>query len=117
MVDGARVPMPGGLMGDHEFGPVVSTLKPGNLGTHKSSAVALIGLLPAYVPDLNPIQQTFARIKPSKCDAPETLCRRWLPSPRTTLDPGIAAPTSETPDMDQPKPDLLEAPVRRGIRR
>jgi len=56
---------------------LVPTLKPGdivvmdNLGSHKSAAVrqmirtagARLWLLPSYSPDLNPIEQTFSKIK------------------------------------------------------
>ena len=56
---------------------LVPTLKPGdivvmdNLGSHKSAAVrqmiqnagARLWFLPAYSPDLNPIEQTFAKVK------------------------------------------------------
>lgn len=56
---------------------LVATLQPGdivimdNLGSHKSSAVreairavgARLWFLPPYSPDLNPIEQTFAKIK------------------------------------------------------
>jgi len=56
---------------------LVATLKPGdivvmdNLGSHKSSAVrdairaagARLWFLPPYSPDLNPIEQTFSKIK------------------------------------------------------
>ncbi len=56
---------------------LIPTLKPGdivimdNLGSHKSKAVrdaikragASLWFLPSYSPDLNPIEQTFAKIK------------------------------------------------------
>ena len=56
---------------------LIPTIKPGdivvmdNLGSHKSSAVrdairaagARLWFLPPYSPDLNPIEQTFAKIK------------------------------------------------------
>ena len=56
---------------------LIATLKPGdivvmdNLGSHKSKAVrdaikaagARLWFLPPYSPDLNPIEQTFAKIK------------------------------------------------------
>ncbi len=56
---------------------LIPTLKPGdivvmdNLGSHKSKAVrdaiktagARLWFLPPYSPDLNPIEQTFAKIK------------------------------------------------------
>lgn len=56
---------------------LVSTLKPGdivimdNLGSHKSKAVraaiksagARLWFLPPYSPDLNPIEQAFAKVK------------------------------------------------------
>jgi transposase len=77
---------------------LVPTLSPGdivvmdNLGSHKSKAVrhlirsagAKLFFLPRYSPDLNPIEQVFAKLK--------TLLRKT--DPRTSKRPGAASATS-----------------------
>lgn len=70
-------PINGGCFSAYIDQILVPTLKPGdivimdNLGSHKSKAVrdaikavgARLWFLPPYSPDLNPIEQTFAKIK------------------------------------------------------
>ena len=95
---------------------LVPTLKPGdivvmdNLGRHKGSAVrrliraagARLFFLPPYSPDLNPIEQVFAKLKTLLRKAEE---RTVEPSggasaPCSNASPQPNAPTtSETPDM------------------
>jgi len=85
-----------------------------NLGSHKGRAVraairaakAKLLFLPAYSPDLNPIEQAFAKIKP--CCArptPEPSNRPGEPSARcSTASPRQNAQiTSPTQDMLRPK--------------
>ena len=78
---------------------LVPTLKPGdvaildNLGSHKAKAIrrairdvgARLVFLPKYSPDLNPIEQVFAKFK--------TLLERPKPE-HTTLSPTQAQPSS-----------------------
>ena len=103
---------------------LVPTLKPGdvvildNLGSHKGKAVrkairnvgARLVFLPKYSPDLNPIEQVFAKFK--------TLLRRsgrevTKPSakPAAKSSPNIRPPnaphTSKTPDTRRPKSRTL----------
>ena len=98
---------------------LVPTLAPGdivimdNLGSHKGHAVraairaarAKLFFLPAYSPDLNPIEQVFAKIKTLLRKADErTVDATWEPSaPCSTASRRKNAPTtSETQDMLQP---------------
>ena len=84
-----------------------------NLGSHKGKAVrqliraagAKLFFLPKYSPDLNPIEQVFAKLKhllrkapraPSKPSAPQSA------SSSEPLHPTNAPTTSKTQDMDKP---------------
>jgi transposase len=66
--------------------------------------------LPAYSPDLNPIEQVFAKLKTllRKLDARtvETTWRR-IGQSSMPLHPPIAPPTSETPDTLQHEGTML----------
>ena len=86
-----------------------------NLGSHKANAVrrairaagARLFYLPKYSPDLNPIEQFFAKFKHWLRKAPSK-----PPRPSTMLSPRSSTPshrpnapiTSPTPDMTKPKP-------------
>ena len=85
-----------------------------NLGSHKSHAVraairaagAHLLFLPPYSPDLNPIEQVFAKLKTLLRKAAErTVEATWQPSATSsTTSPRRNVPTtSETQDMVQPK--------------
>jgi hypothetical protein len=97
------------------------TLLPGdivvidNLGSHKGKAIrrairavgAKLFLVPQYSPDLNPIEQVFAKLNtccakprraPSKPSPPSASCSK--PTRQTN-----ASTTSKTPVMD--KPDII----------
>ena len=85
-----------------------------NLGSHKGRAIrvairaakAKLLFLPAYSPDLNPIEQAFAKMKTllRKADA-RTIDDTWRPSaPCSTASPRQNAQiTSPTQDMLRPK--------------
>ena len=96
------------------------TLKPGdvvildNLGSHKGKAVrrairdigARLVFLPKYSPDLNPIEQVFAKFKTLlRSRAPEAT--KPYPKPALTFSPNIpqknAPHTSGTPAMRKAK--------------
>jgi transposase len=99
---------------------IVPTLKPGdvvildNLGSHKGKAVrrairdvgARLVFLPKYSPDLNPIEQVFAKFKTllRKAGARST---KLSPKPALTSSrntrPQNAPPTSATQGMRNPK--------------
>ena len=103
---------------------LVPTLRPGdvvvmdNLGSHKTQAVrqairsagAHLLFLPPYSPDLNPIEQAFAKLKHwLRSAAPrsrDTLC---APSERSsTASPPTSAPTtSRMRDMLPSKPETI----------
>ena len=84
---------------------LLPTLQPGdivimdNLGSHKSAAIrqairaagARLWFLPAYSPDLNPIEQTFAKIKHG-CATPRS---EPLKTPGDILAPS-STPSSQT---------------------
>ena len=94
------------------------TLKPGdivimdNLGSHKSEAVraairaagARLFFLPPYSPDLNPIEQVFAKLKhllrKAKSRTVEATWRR-IGCLLDRFSPRSAQTTSETPDTLQ----------------
>jgi hypothetical protein len=75
---------------------LLPSLKPGdivvmdNLGSHKAAALrrlikaagARLWYLPPYSPDLNPIEQTFAKDQALDAIRPETYHRRRLPAHR-----------------------------------
>ena len=100
---------------------LVPTLKPGdivvmdNLGSHKGKAVrrsiraagARLFFLPKYSPDLNPIEQLFAKIKHWLRDAANAPSRpsaaHWA-IPATSAPPN-AQTTSEMPDI----PNLISS--------
>ena len=100
------------------------TLKPGdvvildNLGSHKGKVVrqavraagARLVFLPKYSPDLNPIEQVFAKSKPC-CErpAPEHTTLSPTQAQRSLLNtrPKNAPHTSGTQDMRKPKPAAL----------
>ena len=91
---------------------LVPTLKPGdivvmdNLGAHKSAAIrqmiraagARLWYLPRYSLDLNPIEQTFAKIKYWMRDAVEETWRH-MNHLVTTIQPRECRNYSKTPDM------------------
>ena len=102
---------------------LVPTLRPGdivimdNLGSHKAKAVrqliraagAKLFFLPKYSPDLNPIEQVFAKLKhllrKAAARSAETICvtigeilRAFTPN---------APPISETQAMPNPKSIML----------
>ena len=81
-----------------------------NLGTHKGAAIrnalqeagASLWFPPPYSPDLNPIEQTFAKIK-HRMRLAQTRSQqdtwRHVGQPSTRSHPENAPITSETPDM------------------
>ena len=100
---------------------LLSTLRPGdivvtdNLGSHRGkvvrqfirSAGAKLFFLPKYSPDLDPIEQVFAKLKhflPKNCGPNR---RSGLPSPSVKLSnsahPQNARATWQTQDIDEPK--------------
>jgi transposase len=96
------------------------TLKPGdvaimdNLGSHKCKAVrqairsagAKLFFLPKYSPDLNPIEQVFAKLKISCARRQRELSKRSSPpsaSCSTPTPPKSAPTTSKTPATDRPQ--------------
>ena len=95
------------------------TLTPGdivvmdNLGSHKGKAVrrairaagAKLFFLPKYSPDLNPIEQVFAKLKHWLRKAARRDDASATPSPRhsTPSPPTNAATTSSTQAMNPPK--------------
>ena len=101
---------------------LVPTLKPGdiaimdNLGSHKGKAVrefirsagAKLFFLPKYSPDLNPIEQVFAKLKHllRKCAARtvEAVCTA-IGELLGAFTPEECATTSKTQDM--PKADII----------
>ena len=104
---------------------LVPTLKPGdivvmdNLGSQRSRAVrdtmraagARLWFLPPYSPDLNPIEQCFAKIKHWMETGPRTRHREHIEKPRRThqkpLRPTKPETTSQTQDTLQSKRDRL----------
>jgi putative transposase len=99
---------------------LVPTLKPDdiivldNLGSYKSKAVrqairaagAHLLFLPKYSPDLNPIEQVFAKLKglferPRRAPSTPSPTSPQPPSPPSR--PKNAATTLSTPDMRQPR--------------
>jgi len=97
---------------------LVPTLSPGeivsmdNLPAHKVAGVremieaagAMLWLLPPYSPDLNPIEQSFAKLKAHLRKAEErTIPALWdrIGTILTTSHRRNAKTTSLTPDMDQ----------------
>ena len=89
-----------------------------NLGSHKGKAIrnairaagARLLFLPKYSPDLNPIEQVFAKLKGFvRKAAPE----HSMPFPTPSLKPSKPSPqpnaqtTSPAPDMRQPKCKML----------
>ena len=89
-----------------------------NLGCHKGSAVrrairavgAKLFFLPPYSPDLNPIEQVFAKLKTLLRKADErTIEATWRQiGDCWTTSPAKNAPTiSPTPATRQPKPIML----------
>jgi putative transposase len=88
-----------------------------NLGSHKAHAVrrairaagARLFYLPKYSPDLNPIEQFFAKFKRWLRKASEPPRPSTMPSPRSsTPSHRPNAPiTSPTQDMTKPKPISL----------
>ncbi len=84
---------------------LIPTLRPGdivsldNLGSHKSKAVrdairaagAKRIFLPAYSPDLNPIEQVFAKLKTSHAKSRRENHRRDMEPPRNLARPLLAA--------------------------
>ena len=113
VIDG---PINGGSFRAYVEQVLVPTLSPGdivimdNLGSHKGQAVrqliraagAKLFFLPPYSPDLNPIEQVFAKLKTllRKADA-RTIEATWRASAHSsTASPHRNAPTtSATPDM------------------
>jgi putative transposase len=103
---------------------LVPTLKPSdvvildNLGSHKGKAVrkairdvgARLVFLPKYSPDLNPIEQVFAKFKPC-CERPELEPMKPSPTPAVKSLPNTApknAPhTSGMQDTHKPKSRTL----------
>ena len=103
---------------------LVPTLQPGdivildNLGSHRSGAIrtailgagARLAFLPPYSPDLNPIEQVFAKVKHGMRMAQartvdaihESIAGLVAGSPRPN-----AKATSGTPDMFPPKPERV----------
>jgi transposase len=83
-----------------------------NLGSHKGKAVrhliraagAKLFFLPRYSPDLNPIEQVFAKLKPC--------CAK--PTPAPSKPPGAASAASSTASphrnalITSPMPDMLQ---------
>ena len=103
---------------------LVPTLKPGdiviidNLGSHKGKAVrrairaagAKLFFLPPYSPDLNPIEQVFAKLKTLLRKAAErTVEATWrrIGTAAHSLHPHECANYFATPDMLQPKAIML----------
>ena len=103
---------------------LVPTLKPGdiviidNLGSHKGKAVrrairaagAKLFFLPPYSPDLNPIEQVFAKLKTLLRKAAErTVEATWkrIGTLLTAFTQKNAPTTSSTPDMLQHKAIML----------
>ena len=99
---------------------LLPTLAPGdivvmdNLGSHKSHAVraairaagAKLFFLPAYSPDLNPIEQAFAKMKTLLCKADARTIEDTWRTIGALLDcftPKNAQTTSATQDTLQPK--------------
>lgn len=99
---------------------LVPTLKPGdvvildNLGSHKAKAArkavrdigARLVFLPKYSPDLNPIEQLFAKLKGFiRKAAPRTLdaVSNAIANALQTVPPQECATISRTPDMRQVK--------------
>ena len=100
---------------------LVPTLKPGdvvildNLGSHKGKAVrrairdvgARLVFLPKYSPDLNPIEQVFAKFKTLLRKVGEPAVTKPSPKPALKFSlntrPKNAPHTSETPDTRKPK--------------
>jgi transposase len=106
---------------------LVPTLKPGdivildNLGSHKGHAVrsairavgARLFFLPPYSPDLNPIEQVFAKLKHLLRKAAErTLERAGNGSAPCSIASyqANAKPTSQMQDMVLPKRIMLKTP-------
>ena len=103
---------------------LVPTLKPGdvvildNLGSHKGKAVrtairdvgARLVFLPKYSPDLNPIEQVFAKFKTLLRKAGARSSRR-SPTPAAKSSPSTRLPnaphTSRTQDTRRPKSRTL----------
>ena len=103
---------------------LVPTLKPGdvvildNLGSHKGKAVrrtirnvgARLVFLPKYSPDLNPIEQVFAKFKTLLRKAKREPTRR-SPTPAAKSSPSTRPPnaphTSRTQDTRRPKSRTL----------
>src|ERR1700733_7381136 len=99
---------------------LVPTLKPGdvvildNLGSHKGKAVrkairdvgARLVFLPKYSPDLNPIEQVFAKFKTLR-ERPGREVTKPSPTPAAKSSPNIRPPnaphTSRTQDTRRPK--------------
>jgi transposase len=89
-----------------------------NLGSHKGKAVrrairdvgARLGFLPKYSPDLNSIEQVFAKFKTLRRKAGARSCQ---PCPKPALKsspntrPKNAPHPSGTPDMRKSKPRSL----------
>jgi DDE superfamily endonuclease len=102
----------------------VPTLKPGdvvildNLGSHKGKAVrrairdvgARLVFLPKYSPDLNPIEQVFAKFKTLLRKVGREATRR-SPTPAAKSSPSTRPPnaphTSRTQDTRRPKSRAL----------
>lgn len=95
---------------------LITVLKPGdivvmdNLGSHKSAAIrqmikaadARLWYLPPYSPDLNPIEQAFAKIKHWMRQAQSAPSRTHGVTSATSSKPSRqpnAGTTSKTPDM------------------
>jgi transposase len=103
---------------------LVPTLKPGdvvildNLGSHKGRAVrrairtvgARLVFLPKYSPDLNPIEQVFAKFKPC-CERRQREATKPYPKPaaKSSLStrPPNAPHASRTQDTRRPKSRTL----------
>ena len=74
-----------------------------NLGSHKRQAIrrliravgAKLFFLPPYSPDLNPIEQVFAKLKTLLRKADErTIEATWTSAPSSTASPPPSAPTT-----------------------
>src|SRR6185437_1888103 len=109
---------------------LLPTLRPGdvvvmdNVGSHRGKVVrqlirstgAKLFFLPKYSPDLNPIEQVFAKLNTSyEKLRPARLKRFASPSVKLFISshPNSAHATWQTQDMDEPKFITLYPPFRR----